>query len=153
MARKRMERSRLNHWGFLGLNFMYSLKSTKVMGAQPMGRPGWPELAFSTASMAGKRMELMHSRVSASIAFSGRVQGRPSQVVTALVARTALVALGATALAPMKVERPRALEARAATAFAGRAAEAEAVVGATTLGTDFCMIISIVCMECVWEVV
>ena len=35
-------------------------QSTCVMGAQPMGAPGWPELAFSTMSAASVRIVLMH---------------------------------------------------------------------------------------------
>ncbi len=31
------------------------------MGAAPMGMPGWPELAFSTASAASRRMVFTHS--------------------------------------------------------------------------------------------
>jgi hypothetical protein len=31
------------------------------MDAEPMGKPGWPELAFCTMSTARKRSVLMHS--------------------------------------------------------------------------------------------
>ena len=41
-----------------GSNFRKRVNSTVAMSAQPMGRPGWPELAFSTASMARKRIAL-----------------------------------------------------------------------------------------------
>ena len=34
------------------------VNSTVAMSAQPIGRPGWPELAFSTASMERKRIAL-----------------------------------------------------------------------------------------------
>ena len=34
------------------------VNSTVAMSAQPMGRPGWPELAFSTASMERERIAL-----------------------------------------------------------------------------------------------
>ena len=34
----------------------YRLQSTQAMGAAPMGRPGWPDFAFSTASMPSPRM-------------------------------------------------------------------------------------------------
>ena len=35
---------------------MTLVKSVVAMSAQPMGRPGWPELAFSTASIARDRV-------------------------------------------------------------------------------------------------
>lgn len=36
------------------------------MGAQPMGKPGWPLFAFSTPSMARKRIALMLLLISSS---------------------------------------------------------------------------------------
>lgn len=47
---ERTNRSRFNHLGFLGLNFMYLLKRTWATGAMPMGAPGWPELLVKVAS-------------------------------------------------------------------------------------------------------
>lgn len=52
------KRSRLAHLGALGSAFRNSVNSTKDMGAQPMGRPGWPELAAFTPSIARKRIAL-----------------------------------------------------------------------------------------------
>jgi hypothetical protein len=43
--------SRSNQAGFLGLKRRNSSKRTWPSGAQPMGRPGCPDCAFSTASM------------------------------------------------------------------------------------------------------
>jgi hypothetical protein len=40
---------------------MTLVNSTVAMSAQPIGRPGWPELAFSTASMDSDRMALAMS--------------------------------------------------------------------------------------------
>jgi hypothetical protein len=39
------------------------------MGAQPMGRPGWPLFAFSTPSMDRKRIALMLLLISSSDTF------------------------------------------------------------------------------------
>ena len=36
--------------------------STSAISAMPMGVPGWPELAFCTASMDSARMALANSR-------------------------------------------------------------------------------------------
>lgn len=52
----RTKRSLLNQKGFLGLYCITSSYRMCPMGAHPMGRPGCPELAFSTASMARNRM-------------------------------------------------------------------------------------------------
>ncbi len=43
------------------------------IGAQPMGSPGWPEFAFSTASMARKRMVLIDNSTRAASVFFSRV--------------------------------------------------------------------------------
>ena len=40
------------------LNANAAIHGTVAMSAQPMGRPGWPEFAFSTASMERKRIAL-----------------------------------------------------------------------------------------------
>ena len=37
------------------------MNSTVATSAMPMGMPGWPDLAFSTASMASARMALAMS--------------------------------------------------------------------------------------------
>ena len=34
------------------------MNRTVAMSATPIGKPGWPELAFSTASIASARMAL-----------------------------------------------------------------------------------------------
>ncbi len=47
--------------GVRGSNFITLVKSTVAMSAQPMGRPGWPELAFSTASIDSDRIALANS--------------------------------------------------------------------------------------------
>src|SRR5436190_24064386 len=54
-------RSRSGHFGLRGLCLRCFCHSTYAMGAAPMGSPGWPELAFWTASMARVRMVLMAS--------------------------------------------------------------------------------------------
>ena len=36
-------------------------QSAYAMAAEPIGKPGWPELAFCTMSTARKRSVLMHS--------------------------------------------------------------------------------------------
>src|ERR1700761_5355346 len=46
----RTKRSRLAHLGLAGLKRRYLVQRTKAKSAQPMGRPQWPLLAFSTAS-------------------------------------------------------------------------------------------------------
>ncbi|MCK7492186.1 MAG: hypothetical protein MZW92_11615 [Comamonadaceae bacterium] len=38
---------------------MWWFHSTSAISAMPMGMPGWPDLAFSTASMARARMALV----------------------------------------------------------------------------------------------
>ena len=56
--------SRLNQNGFAGLWCMNSFQSRYAIGAQPMGIPGWPELALLTASMDRKRIALIAVRTS-----------------------------------------------------------------------------------------
>jgi hypothetical protein len=41
----------LNHFGFLGLWFIYRLHNVYAIGAEPIGIPGCPEFAFSIASI------------------------------------------------------------------------------------------------------
>src|SRR5690606_9950280 len=43
--------------------------------AQPMGRPGWPEFAFSTASMASARTALAMSFSTAELVMKSRSSG------------------------------------------------------------------------------
>jgi len=64
------KRSRLMNLGFLGLNRRCLSKSAKAVGAMPMGIPGWPLDAFSTASMARKRIVLTHVSVKGSPVLS-----------------------------------------------------------------------------------
>src|SRR4051812_3335544 len=52
----RMKRSRSGHLGSAGSNFRKRVNSTVAMSAAPIGRPGWPDFACSTASMASARM-------------------------------------------------------------------------------------------------
>jgi hypothetical protein len=47
---ERTNRSRLSHFGFLGLKVMNLLNRTWATGAIPMGAPGWPEFALKVAS-------------------------------------------------------------------------------------------------------
>ena len=49
---------------------MYSEKSTVAMGAHPIGRPGWPELAALTPSIDRKRTALMASPMSPGICLA-----------------------------------------------------------------------------------
>ena len=55
-------RSRSHQVGLPGLNLSTSRHRTSAMSAMPMGAPGWPELAFWTASMERARMALASSR-------------------------------------------------------------------------------------------
>jgi len=41
----------LSQFGFFVLNFKKCLNKTVATSAIPIGNPGWPELAFSTASI------------------------------------------------------------------------------------------------------
>src|SRR6266404_9679387 len=54
------KRSRFAQRGSFGLKRRCRLQSTNAIGAAPMGIPGWPLFAFSTASTARKRMVSMH---------------------------------------------------------------------------------------------
>src|SRR5690606_485824 len=56
-----MKRSRFTHPGFTGLCRRKSFHNTSAISAMPMGAPGWPELAFWTASMLRARMALARS--------------------------------------------------------------------------------------------
>src|SRR5690606_15957978 len=58
---ERMKRSRSAQWGLAGSNFITLVKRTVAISAQPMGRPGCPELAFSTASIDSDRIALAKS--------------------------------------------------------------------------------------------
>src|SRR5437762_14174448 len=59
---ERMKRSRSTHFGLLGLWRRCLCHSTYAMGACPIGAPGWPELAFCTASIDRQRIVLMQSK-------------------------------------------------------------------------------------------
>src|SRR5487761_2286755 len=52
------KRSRSLQWGLAGLCLRWRPQSATAISAMPMGAPGWPELAFCTASMASARMAL-----------------------------------------------------------------------------------------------
>src|SRR5450631_4611611 len=56
------KRSRSHQVGLPGLNLSTSRHSTSAISAIPMGAPGWPELAFWTASIDRARMALASSR-------------------------------------------------------------------------------------------
>ena len=58
------------------------MNSTVAMSAAPIGRPGWPELAFSTASMERKRIALA-IRSCFSRCAHGSLAGRDSCVADA----------------------------------------------------------------------
>src|SRR3990170_4293924 len=58
---ERTKRSLPGHPGFLGLCLRKDFHRTWAIGASPMGMPGCPEDAFSTASTARKRMVFMQS--------------------------------------------------------------------------------------------
>src|SRR5947208_11938411 len=55
----RTNRSRSGHVGLAGLCFRNRGQSAYAIAAAPIGRPGWPELAFWTASAERKRMVLI----------------------------------------------------------------------------------------------
>src|SRR5690554_3769160 len=57
-----MKRSLFTHPGFTGLCRRKSFHSTSAISAMPMGAPGWPDLAFWTASMERARMALASSK-------------------------------------------------------------------------------------------
>src|SRR5690606_32533486 len=52
----RTKRSRSAQCGFFGSCVMNRVNRTVAMSAAPMGNPGWPEFAFSTASMDRNRI-------------------------------------------------------------------------------------------------
>src|SRR4051812_10567914 len=56
------KRSRLLHFGLAGLWLRKSFHSTSAMSAIPIGMPGCPDLAASTASIDNARMALANSR-------------------------------------------------------------------------------------------
>ena len=57
----RIKRSRLSHFGFLGLCFKYLDHSVYAIGALPIGRPGCPLFAFWIASADKTRIVLIAS--------------------------------------------------------------------------------------------
>src|SRR6266851_1013457 len=58
---EKAKRSRLGHFGFLGLCRRKRVQSTYAIGAAPSGSPGWPLLAFWTASIDRVRIVLIAS--------------------------------------------------------------------------------------------
>jgi hypothetical protein len=50
------KRSRSGHVGLAASNFRKRENRTVAMSAVPIGIPGWPDFAFSTASMASERI-------------------------------------------------------------------------------------------------
>src|SRR5918994_5067413 len=55
------KRSRLGQSGLAGLWRRWRFQSATAISAMPIGMPGWPDFAASTASMASARMELASS--------------------------------------------------------------------------------------------
>lgn len=74
------KRSRSNQAGFAGLKRRNSSKRTCPSGAQPMGRPGCPDCAFSTASTARNR--IVFTDCSTSSGSAGRLVLARSAVVS-----------------------------------------------------------------------
>ncbi len=68
----RTNRSRSGQSGSAGSNFICRVHSTVAASAIPMGMPGWPDLAASTASMDRARMALASGLMSAG-SIAGRV--------------------------------------------------------------------------------
>src|SRR5690349_338997 len=60
-----MKRSRSIQPGLIGLCLRKCVHRTYAIGAAPIGSPGWPLLAFCTASIERKRNVLMHDSSSA----------------------------------------------------------------------------------------
>ena len=58
------KRSRFGQLGSLGEWLRYLVQSVYAIAAIPIGAPGWPELAFWTASIDSVRMVLIASRSS-----------------------------------------------------------------------------------------
>ena len=57
----RTKRSRSNQAGSAGLCLRWRVQRTYAIGAAPSGIPGWPLLAFCTASTDKKRIVFTHS--------------------------------------------------------------------------------------------
>ncbi len=55
------KRSRSGQAGLAGLWRRWRRHSASAISAMPIGMPGWPELAFCTASMASARIALTTS--------------------------------------------------------------------------------------------
>ena len=66
--------------GSRGSNLTNSVNSTVAMSAMPIGRPGWPDFAFSTASIASARTALARRRWVGTfrVAFIGRTPHGPA---------------------------------------------------------------------------
>ena len=54
-------RSRFGHRGSRGSNLMYFAQSTYAISAAPIGAPGCPDFAFSTASADKNLIVLTHN--------------------------------------------------------------------------------------------
>src|SRR6185312_13640287 len=66
------KRSRSNHFGSLGLCFKYRSHNVYAIAAAPIGIPGWPELAFCTASAESMRIVFMHKSSSVCVSVVGK---------------------------------------------------------------------------------
>ena len=84
------KRSRSNHCGSFGLCFRNRVQSTVATSAIPIGSPGWPLSALSTASMVRPRMVLaaVVSRVARSLAVRSGAGSSICSVVTVVSAMT-----------------------------------------------------------------
>src|SRR5262245_44830971 len=80
----RTKRSRSGQCGFVGACFRWFVHRTYAIGAAPIGRPGWPEFAFCTASAARNRMVLTASFSSSDCPIDS-LTARPARVDTAQI--------------------------------------------------------------------
>src|SRR5260221_12571324 len=69
---------------------MCSVQRTKALAAMPIGVPGWPGFAFSTASAARKRMVLTQSSSNLSFPPGTRPCDRSAATVAVLASVAAL---------------------------------------------------------------
>src|ERR1700712_4797419 len=77
---------------------MTFVNRTVATSAQPIGRPGWPELAFSTASMARERRALAISSAVLEFVMKSARFLRFSRLFEAVLGLTGSVCLSMTAL-------------------------------------------------------
>ena len=109
------------------MSFMYSEKSTVAIGAHPIGRPGWPELAALTPSIDRKRTALMASPMSPGICLATYLTAVAEGAAWARTTREAAERLAtAGAAATSEERRPEMAAARGAATAAARAGAAAA---------------------------